>query len=169
MTPRPALLPRPGRGKAGSEGERPGCALEAEPRSGDFLPREEGAAVEVTRRGLRRPEAPAAAAREDAAGGSGVPRGRRHRGTAGEGPGPEAAPGGPGGAGAAGAAGGAAVRVRCEVSPGLNAALPWGRTLSRALCGSCARTAGRGCRGAARLTAPIKVPAGVFLRSPGRS
>lgn len=41
---------------------------------GDFLPREEGAVVEVALRGLRWPEAAAAAAREDAAGGSGGPR-----------------------------------------------------------------------------------------------
>lgn len=93
MTPRPPLLPRAGAGSGGGArgGERRGvresgraAPWKRKRGRGDFLLREEGAAVEVARRGPRWPEAPAAAAREDAAGGSGVPRGRRHRGTAGE-------------------------------------------------------------------------------------
>uniref|UniRef100_A0A8C3MVK1 Protein ABHD13 n=1 Tax=Geospiza parvula TaxID=87175 RepID=A0A8C3MVK1_GEOPR len=75
VTPRSS--PGPGRGTAaepgagkGGETRESGRAVPWKRNRGcrDFLPREEGAVVEVVRRGLRWPEAPAAAAREDAAG-----------------------------------------------------------------------------------------------------
>lgn len=81
MTPRSS--PGPGRGTAAEPGAGKGGETTKNDRAvpwkrnrgcGDFLSREEGAEVEVARWGLRWPEAPAAAAREDAAGGSDGPR-----------------------------------------------------------------------------------------------